>query len=544
MPVLHFRCYDTNLNMISQVWSGHVSLVPSVTSSVLATTWSGWDADTNVSTMNDVLRTYFAAWTIPSINPGKGKPWADDDLDRATMLDTWLRGSPIRADLSYAAYIGLVDDNDDGIYWAENENQFWKIGNDKLYTSVLGIFKYPILASTIYTETTNKMGVDLPFITSDGKAGYVALRSNKRNSSLIWFSDANSARIAAWYQGVPDTPSDPYLPGGAAGPGGGMGDWRLIDDPIDFPTLPTSSVAEAGFISIWVPAMHQLRSLSAFMWNADPLKVEFWKKMISNPIDLILGLHIVPFTIPTETDPANVTLGFIDSGIAMFYTDQQFHEVDCGELDLSEYWGAFLDYAPYTSLEIYLPFIGVRTLNINDCMPKTVHVKYYVDIVTGTCVALIKCGTSVFYHFSGSCSAQIPITSGQAQQLFGQALGLGISIATAAATGGVAGALAATVGASSTVASAGGMAGADRSGSLTGTAGFLDNQTPYLIVTRPRQAVPEGQNELTGYPSFIAVELSELTGYTEVQVTHLHNMSCTDVEVREIMQLLQEGVIF
>ena len=378
-------------------------------------------------------------------------------------------------------------------------------------------------------------------------ATWIGGTSQKFSLTVTRSSIFTDSTVLANLRGIqPVLPTnDPYAtPGGSTQPGGGGGDYRLVDDPIDFPTVPTISVADAGFVSIWVPDVGQLRDLAQFMWNADPLKIDFWKKMIANPIDLILGLQLLPFTVDTETNPARVTLGIVDSGIDMYYTDVQFHEIDCGELDLSEYWGAFLDYAPYTDISIYLPFIGVRPLNINDCMPKTIHVKYYVDIVTGTCVALIKCGSSLFYHFSGSCAAQVPITSGQAQQLFGKALSLATGIAAAAATGGIAGALAATVGASSTVASAGGMVGADRSGSLTGTAGFMDSQTPYLIISRPRQAVPDGQNELTGYPSFITTVMSELTGYTEIQVTHLHNMSCTDVEIAEIIRLLGEGVIF
>ena len=378
-------------------------------------------------------------------------------------------------------------------------------------------------------------------------ASWIGGTTQKFHLSVLRSAIYTDTVVLANLQGVrPVLPTnDPYAtPGGSTQPGGGDGDYRLVDDPIDFPTVPTISVADAGFVSIWVPDVGQLRDLAQFMWNADPLKIDFWKKMIANPIDLILGLQLLPFEVDTETNPARVTLGIVDSGIDMYYTDVQFHEIDCDELDLSEYWGAFLDYAPYTEISIYLPFIGIRPLNINDCMPKTIHVKYYVDIVTGTCVALIKCGQSLFYHFSGSCAAQVPITSGQAQQLFGKALSLATGIAAAAATGGIAGALAATVGASSTVASAGGMAGADRSGSLSGTAGFMDSQKPYLIISRPRQAVPDGQNELTGYPSFITAVMSDLTGYTEIQVTHLHNMSCTDVECDEIMRLLHEGVIF
>lgn len=413
-------------------------------------------------------------------------------------------------------------------------------------TSDFGLAGAPGLSTGANNQITESSHVFVKIlaITADQRVAWISCHTNKNNSNLSFLTAANSTKFINWLKAVPGpVGDDPFTPGGIAGPGGGGGDYRIVDDPIDFPDLPTISVADAGFVSIWIPSLLQLQDLSNFMWNADPTKITFWKNMISNPIDLILGLSLVPFDVPVELSPAHVTLGIIDSGINMFYTDQQFHEIDCGELDLSEYWGAFLDYAPYTSVEIFLPFIGMRTLNINDCMPKTIHVKYVVDIVTGTCVALIKCGQSVFYHFTGSVAAQIPVTAGQAQQLASQAIGVVASIATGAITGGGAGALAAAVGSASAAAQAG-MPTPDRSGNMAGTAGFMDSRTPYLVVTRPRQAVPDGQNALTGYPAFIAAELGDLVGFTQVQVVHLHDMSCTDAEVQEIEQLLSRGVIF
>ena len=82
-----------------------------------------------------------------------------------------------------------------------------------------------------------------------------------------------------------------------------------------------------------------------------------------------------------------------------------------------------------------------------------------------------------------------------------------------------------------------------RSGTIGAAAGLMDIQTPYLIISRPRQAVPEDQNMYTGYPSFITEQIGDLSGYTEVQMIHLHDMSCTDEEYAEIDQLLKEGVI-
>ena len=81
-------------------------------------------------------------------------------------------------------------------------------------------------------------------------------------------------------------------------------------------------------------------------------------------------------------------------------------------------------------------------------------------------------------------------------------------------------------------------------GSISGSAGLMGIQTPYLIVTRPRQALPLGQNSFTGYPSFITESLGSLTGYTEVEQCHLEHVPATGAELEEIERLLKEGVLF
>lgn len=380
---------------------------------------------------------------------------------------------------------------------------------------------------------------------------YVMIDYRPRSGAVYYnshsFSTSEIQTINTFFGASTPSPSptsdNPYSPGGTSGPDGGDGNYTIQSDPIDFPALPSISVADAGFVSIWVPTLPQLQDLANFMWNADPTKIDFWKKLIANPMELILGLHLLPFQVETETLPASVTMGFIDTGIEMFYTDQQFHEIDCGTLELEEFWGAFLDYAPYTQLDIYLPFIGVRSLNVNDCMPKQLALKYIIDIVTGACVAILKCDDSVFYHFSGNCASEVPVTASQMQEIVKSAFSLVTSIATGAATGGVAGAITAgAVGAASAIANTG--QHADRSGAIGGTTGFMSVQTPYLILTRPRQAMPEDQQTYTGYPSFITKTMDDLIGYTEIEVTHLHGMSCTSAECDEIIRLLGEGVIF
>lgn len=83
----------------------------------------------------------------------------------------------------------------------------------------------------------------------------------------------------------------------------------------------------------------------------------------------------------------------------------------------------------------------------------------------------------------------------------------------------------------------------ERSGSISGGGGLLANQTPFLILTRPRQCLPEFQNEFSGYPSFITAFLGDVSGYTEVHSVRLTGVQATDNEIDEIISLLKNGVI-
>lgn len=347
------------------------------------------------------------------------------------------------------------------------------------------------------------------------------------------------------------SPSGTPYGGEPSGQGGGDGGHDLIIDDIGFPSLPSISAASVGFISMWVPTGEQLARLAAYMWNMDITTSDFWRKIVANPLELIYGLNIMPVPIDREHITRDtVTVGWFDTGIEMDCIPQQYIEVDCGTIDLQEYWKAYIDYSPYTKIDIYLPYIGAKTLNTNDIMGRNVSLKYVIDLASGACLAMIKADDSVYYHFSGNCASPVPVTSQQFQEVIknvmSTAVSAGVAIGSAIATegaslvalgaaGAAAGSAAKTVSTPPTV---------TRSGSVASAAGFMGVQTPYLIITRPNLCMPEEQQKYTGFPAFIAEDLGELNGYTEVEVVHLHVMGCTDDELTEIDELLKKGVIF
>ena len=372
---------------------------------------------------------------------------------------------------------------------------------------------------------------------------------------------------------APFTPN-PYERGGISTEGGGEGTFTIINDDIDFPSTPLASAANANFISIWTPTLEQVQTLAKWLWNTDPLKINFWQKLIQNPLELIFSLSIMPVPIFHTDDEGTATedelvalndtlaLGWQETGIRMDWVPEQYVTLDMGTIYLEEVWGAFLDYEPYTKIDIYLPYIGVKQLDTNDCMPRNISLRYVIDLATGTCVAMIKCDNSVYYHFSGNCASQIPITVNQCQEIVRGLMTMVVGAATiGVGVAGVAGSgvtsalgigadkgLKMAMGGAATM-GAGGMNAAkgvtvSRSGTVSCAAGLMGIQTPYLIISRPRQAMPDEQQKYTGYPSFITEDMNELEGYTEVQIIHLHEMSCMDSELDEIDSLLRSGVIF
>lgn len=341
--------------------------------------------------------------------------------------------------------------------------------------------------------------------------------------------------------------ADPYEPGGSSGGNGGNGTFgggNTIfggnSDSIDVPPLPTASASSAGFITLFNPSLAQLNNLANYMWS-DLFSLDTFKKIFADPMDCILGLSIVPVK-PASAGTSTVKIGNVSTDVSMNKTSSQYVAVDCGTIDVKEYWGAYLDYAPYTQCEIYLPYVGTKKISVDDVMNKAVHVVYHVDILSGACNAYVKCGDSVLYTFVGQCSSSIPISGNDWTNVLNGAISVAGKIGLAMATGGAT-ALMSGLGAASSIISSS-KPTVERSGAMSSTGGLLGIQKPYLILTRPKQALPENQNKYTGYPSFITMKLSDCTGYTEIDSVHLENMSCTDEETQEIENLLKSGVIF
>lgn len=341
------------------------------------------------------------------------------------------------------------------------------------------------------------------------------------------------------------------------------------------PIVPTDYIEQyttSGFYKIFIPTASQLQTFVSYLYSSDfttALK-NLWDRIV--PIDdLIAGVTIMPCTetVPAIAGAQEPKVGWVSATIgdhSMNYTNDQYITIDMGSLTINRAWGNYLDYSPYTTVSIYLPFIGVRSLEPNDVMGKTISLSYTIDLLSGNCVALIKIGDSVHYQFAGNCAYSIPISTADVGNAMLQPLkaltGVGLAVA-GIATGNpmLVGAGAGTMGASVSGNAEGGteieglgsavqgsISEAKKSGvspidSLTANTGYMGINYPYIFIERVVPDIPNGFGKLHGYQSNKYAQLINLTGYTKMLDVHIVNTSATAVERNEIEKLLKGGVI-
>lgn len=81
-----------------------------------------------------------------------------------------------------------------------------------------------------------------------------------------------------------------------------------------------------------------------------------------------------------------------------------------GPYSISRKFNDFRDYAPYTKVEIYLPYCGWTALP-SHVVGRSVSVTYYTDIIAATCKAIVYCGSNAIAEAAGVIGLDIPFAA-------------------------------------------------------------------------------------------------------------------------------------
>lgn len=374
-------------------------------------------------------------------------------------------------------------------------------------------------------------------------------------------NDENTAR-----NGDPDNFPDydkPGVPDNETGGGDGLGD--NSSDEVDNPDNPQLSPVGGGN-NLYCMTEPEMEQTFKFLWdghNKDILGVTISE---ANIVDSLCNCFYLPFDINLHDSghcvQATVEAGGYASDISSVMVvggyDKRF---DFGDIDIDEYYGSYLDYAPYTSIGIYLPYIGFKNLDVSKCMGKKINVTYGVDFAQGIATAYIAYyqdgNKQVFAEYSGQMGIPIKVTGKNttavenavkdaAFAVGGFALAA-ISVLAAPATGGAsligtAGAVGAGVNAIGSTINATTIQPDTVSIGNAGAENWLISpQGCYIFIQRPRTATPENFKTTNGWATRYTGTVSEFTGYLECS-TVINTVSATAEEKNQITNLLKQGV--
>jgi len=325
---------------------------------------------------------------------------------------------------------------------------------------------------------------------------------------------------------------------------------EMADETIDDASLPSTSALDIGVIAVFNPTTAQMQALTQEMQQTGFLE-EVQKLYKNSPLEGIMSCHVVPINVETSGSDAP-HFGNWTFETTMAKVSEQFYTVNFGSIKLEKKFASFLDYSPYTSVQIYLPYIGYRELDVDDCMGKTIGLKYNFDIITGAILAQVTVDGSVHYQYSGSAIMQFPLTASNHNNLISSIVGLVTSGATTIAglavgglTGGVGTAMA--VGGAMSLASsavhtvASSKPEIQHGGSFAMTNGFLSVKTPYLVCNRPNIKVPEDFEKYTGRMCNKTKYVYDCSGYTEYMSIDVDSVTALDDEKAEIESILKGG---
>lgn len=300
------------------------------------------------------------------------------------------------------------------------------------------------------------------------------------------------------------------------------------------PINPTDSITSSKLFTVYNPTADQIDALGGYLWGESIAGT--LASIFTNPLNAIISLHCI-YCEPDVIGTKEIRLGYLASGVSAKYVVSQYKEVDCGTIRIPEYYGDCRDYSPYTTISLFLPFIGFRPIKVDDVMGSELSIKYFVDVYTGTCLACVSVNKGgviqLTYNFDGNCSVMLPLTSGSWANM---TVGLATAL-TSMIVNPVAGALQLPNAVHNGISMS-------SQGQLGCNAGAMGRKKPYVVVTNTQAYDAVGYNELYGYPANILTKLSQLEGYTKVKEVHVENVNNATVdEKNEIERLLKSGVI-
>jgi hypothetical protein len=359
---------------------------------------------------------------------------------------------------------------------------------------------------------------------------------------------------------------NPFAHGGYNTNGGGGGSWDTSsdqggytkDDQFDTDAL------NSGFFTVYNPTKSEIISFNDYLFTdiTDSMAAQL-KKLIADPLDYVVFMAMCHFTPTVKNVKYPIKFCGLNSGVSANVVENQMQFIQCGTVYINDdnETKSFLSYNPFFKCHLYLPYIGMVDLQIDDVMDCYISVQYIVDMLTGSCVAQViskrtrkRCMSDipnndgiVIGEYTGNCFENLPLSATDWRGLFQGVIQFAGGL-TSAAGGNVAGlgAMASAVMSDKVSVS--------RSGQLGANYGYMGFQKPYFIFERSNVAIAGdflgsgNRSSFGGWQGWtcnILKPLGDFRGYTEVRPECLWTDSLngiTEAESAMMKDLFASGV--
>ena len=276
----------------------------------------------------------------------------------------------------------------------------------------------------------------------------------------------------------------------------------------------------------------RLVQLGQFLWGSSIF--DEFSLINNNPIENIISCKAIPYSISGTTQ--EITLGNVKTGVNGEKISQNFSKQTIGSVAIAEHYKNFLDYAPYTNVIIYLPYIGFKELDASLVMGKTLRIEYTLDVITGGCLAQIYVGKIRLYEFTGNIGVDISITASNRAQVESAYINAGVGVVSSAMSGNVTGAVNSIIGAATSQYHYSG------TGNPSPSCVASTNRTCYVVIDRPQYQPLKAFNHTRGRMCCLSKTIGSLKGYTVCDGNiDISGISATDEEKEEIVNILSTG---
>ena len=345
--------------------------------------------------------------------------------------------------------------------------------------------------------------------------------------------------------GVPETTTtDPTAPD----PEDESKDKKDDKDSTNFPTTLDSTTSA----TLYEITHEQLNSFINYFWGngitADSNILELLQGLYGNISEAVLGVNFIPIDLGIQTSPKGVKIGRLETSFQWQALTDNVVAKTIGSIDIKPQSKrkTFFDYAPYTEIKLYLPYLGIVDLDTNSYMDTTLTVKLIVDVASGNASYALLSDGCLYDTFTFQLGISIPFTLSNGSQLQASYMQNAISCSLAVVTtpakpvSGIK-TIGTELGALTDVT----VPSYNNKGTVSGASTLGNCQNCILYIKRPIYNRPSNYGRMVGFPVNKTFKLSTLKGYTVCENAKIASFDSkpTDTEYNEIIALLEKGVI-